>query len=181
MKKLVKEVVIQGGYFCLGLVFFHLLFAFVIRPATVEGSSMYPSLSDGDQLILWQLDQEFDLFDVVVFPVGENYWVKRVIGLPGQQVQISGHDLYIDGELVAQPFLAQGGSLDLSSFTQEDICPINGLTDCPVIPQGFYLVLGDNRNNSSDSRHIGLISKEEIVGRAIMRFYPFNAIRLMNE
>ncbi|MCL1948878.1 MAG: signal peptidase I [Turicibacter sp.] len=170
--------------------------SYIFTPVLVDGQSMYPTLHDGDSVILWELFYEPSLFDIVVFQVTEDtYFVKRVVGVPGQEVAYRNDQLYIDGEPVDQPYLAGAKgqvaaldnrwSPDMGTFTEdfelEDICRFNGFEGCQVIPEGYYLMLGDNRPGSKDSRHIGLINQDQIMGRAIWVQWPMSRFGLIRD
>lgn len=143
---------------------------FIFNTAEVKGSSMRPTLSNGDRLIVWQLFYTPDLFDVVVLEYEDNvHHIKRILGTPGDHVDYVDGQLVINGILVDEPYLYE----DFSSngFVFEQLCQFE---DCNVIPENYFLVLGDNRNNSGDSRRYGLIHRSQIVGRSILRIAPFS-------
>lgn len=172
---------------CIGIVIVLTLviISFVGQRTKVIGSSMETTLQDGDNLIVEKLSYKFHdprRFDIIVFPYfepGEEHviplitipfieknphYIKRVIGLPGEVVQIVGPDIYINGEKLEEDFGAE---------------PIQdaGLAREPItLGEDEFFVLGDNRNHSSDSRawDVGLIKKSEITGRAWVRIFPFS-------
>jgi signal peptidase I len=151
---------------------------------------MYTTLHDGDSVILWMIGYTPSAFDVVVFePEEDMYYVKRIIGLPGQSIKYENDQLYIDGRVFNGSYLEKAkasvasnslmpwdfnSGLFTENFTLQDICDINGFTDCHTIAARYYLTLGDNRPNSRDSRHIGLINEEQILGRGILIQWPIN-------
>ena len=92
--------------------------------------------------------------------------VKRVIGLPGEHIEYKDNKLYVNGSLV----LENNISVETKDFKLEDI-------GYETIPKDMYFVLGDNRTNSSDSREFGLVKKDEIIGKIVMRLYPFSKIK----
>ncbi len=131
-------------------------------PLVVDGISMSPTLKDNDYIILNKLDNSFERFEVVVIHEdfsGEGL-IKRVIGLPGETIRCKNNVVSINGEPLSEDFLNEG------TFT-EDFGPL-------VIADGFYYVLGDNREHSSDSRRYGVIEKKYIEGSVNLRVYPFN-------
>lgn len=147
---------------------------FVAQRTTVDGMSMYGTLNDGDNLIIEKLSYRFgdvDRFDIVVFPyydavAGEDvYYIKRVIGMPGETIQITDGKIFINGEVLEE---SHGYYID-------DI-PMNGYNaeEEIYIGEDEYFVLGDNRNNSTDSRKIGCIKRSDIEGRACFRIFPLN-------
>lgn len=150
----------------LGLTF--LIITYVGQRTQVSGMSMYPTLNDGDNLIVDKISYRFQdpkRYDIIVFPYQykENtYYIKRIIGLPGEKVQIIDGEVYIDGELLGE---------DYGREVMED----PGIAAEPLqLGEDEYFVLGDNRNASSDSRDpsVGVIHREDIVGRAFIRIWP---------
>lgn len=158
--------------FIFALLCLQILYSFVIFP-TVQYSSMVPTLYEGDRIVV-VMDKNLERFDVVVFevdvdildraPISEDksLWVKRVIGLPGDKVEYIDGKLFINNQEVYEPFLYdENGQPYLESY--QTILPddLNGI----VIPQGYYLCLGDNRKYSFDSRDVGLIPESLIIGK----------------
>ncbi|MFI3307897.1 MAG: signal peptidase I [Mycoplasmatota bacterium] len=139
--------------------------SFVVTPVVVKGSSMTETLYDGDVLILNKLNFGYDLFDVVVLEYNNSLLVKRIIGFSGDHVKYVDGDLYINNELVEENFITDV-TLDF------DITQLG----FNVIPDGYYFVMGDNRDNSTDSRTIGFIKEEDILGTVSLRIYPLNEI-----
>lgn len=155
---------------------------FLFSPIIVDGPSMQPTLYDRDQMIVNKFIYKFkdpERFDIIIFHASEQKdFIKRVIGLPGEHVKVIDNVLYVNNEKVDEPFLE--GSLADGFYTNDftlEMLPGNYET----IPEGYILVLGDNRNNSTDSRSIGLIDMNEIVGKATVIYWPFNRIQLMAE
>ncbi|WP_075619391.1 signal peptidase I [Paenisporosarcina indica] len=155
---------------------------FLFAPIVVDGASMNPTLENGDRMIVNKIGYEVgepDRFDIVVFHASEkeNY-IKRVIGLPGDRVDYKDDQLFINGQVQPEPFLDSfkaeitGGKLT-GDFTLEEI------TQMTVIPEGYVFVMGDNRRKSTDSRIIGLISIEEIIGSTSVVFWPPNEMGLV--
>lgn len=166
-----------------------LIFAFIIRkflfsPIIVDGPSMQPTLYDRDQMIVNKFIYhvtEPKRFDVIIFHASEQKdFIKRVIGLPNEHVMVKDNILYIDGEEVEQNFLQQSGEesptypIITNDFTLE-MLPGGYKT----IPEGYVLVLGDNRSNSTDSRALGLISMDEIVGKTSLIYWPLQRIHFL--
>lgn len=153
--------------------------SFLFAPIVVDGSSMMPTLHDQDKMLVNKIDYHLHdpkRFDIIVFHASENKdFIKRIIGLPGEHVEVRDQVLYIDGEKVSEPFLVeeresqQERSSLFENFTLEEL---PGGYD--VIPEDKYLVLGDNRSNSTDSRVIGLISKKQIVGKTNLIIWPID-------
>jgi len=143
---------------------------FVFMSAEVHGRSMHPTLEDGERVILWSLLYSPSHSDIIIMEhtTGENY-VKRVIGIPGDQVVFQNGNLYLNGVLVNEPYILD--ALATGNFTLEEVCQFS---DCDTIPNHYFLVLGDNRGNSEDSRSFGLVHQSQIQGRVIWRFWPFD-------
>ncbi|HNZ86513.1 MAG TPA: signal peptidase I [bacterium] len=150
---------------------------FLIQPFMVDGASMEPNFYNADYLIIDEISYRFKVperGDVVVFKNPENtkeYFIKRVIGLPGETIKIQ------DGKV----FLKNINSGEFEQI-QEDYLPVNlqtiGVGRDIIIPDNHYFVLGDNRSNSRDSRYFGAISEDLITGKVLLRGYPFNRIKL---
>ncbi len=168
-------------YALIALVVAYLIVTFVGQRTVVDGKSMYNTLDDGDNIIVEKLSYTFgepDRFDIVVFPHydytrgGEVYYIKRIIGMPGETIQIEDGLIYILDESGNKTVLDEeyGYYIDGRQMS-------GGIASTPIeIPEGYYFVLGDNRNNSKDSRDssVGLVKQEDIVGKAWLRFYPFS-------
>lgn len=155
----------------------YLIVTFVGQRTVVDGDSMYNTLSDGDNIIVEKLSYLFgdvERFDIVVFPHIDNntgeevYYIKRVIGMPGETIQIADGVVYLIDDAGNKEILKD------SYGYYYDGKPMQGHQAAqPVeIPEGYYFVLGDNRNNSYDSRQIGLVKEEDIIGKAWLRFWP---------
>ena len=147
---------------------------FVAQPFVVEGESMYPTFDTADYLIVDQLTYHFEepkRGDVIVFRYPNDpdvFYIKRIIGLPGETVQITRGDVVItkaDGSQI---------TLDESYIVEED-ATYSGSTN---IGPDQYFVMGDNRPKSSDSRVWGVLPEEDIMGRAFVRLLPPSALDL---
>lgn len=147
-----------------------LLRTFIMTPIQVDGSSMYPTLEDKELLILKKYDHSFERFDIIVFDYNGNRLIKRVIGLPGENVEYKDNKLYIDGKPIKENFQKNSKTDD---FKLEDI-------GFDFIPENSYFVMGDNRENSTDSRIIGLVDKEKIKGSTNLSIFPFDKIGTLN-
>ena len=150
---------------------------FIGQRTRVSGSSMEDTLSNGDNLIVDKLSYRLsdpERFDIIIFPYRfepETYYIKRIIGLPGETVQIDEEgNIFINGELLEEDY-----GLETINDPGMAISPIE-------LGEDEYFVLGDNRNNSSDSRFSGVanVKRETIIGRAFIRIYPFNHIKLLH-
>ena len=163
MKKIIKEII---PYIVI-IVFVVLFRTFIATPIRVDGPSMEDTLKNGDILILNKLDRSFKRFDIVVIYKRDIRLIKRIIGLPGENIEYKDNILYINGEEIEDVSLIRTGD-----FTLDE------LYDIDRIPEGYYFVMGDNRTVSKDSRYydIGLIKKSEISGTTSFRLFPFNKI-----
>ncbi|MGN8645018.1 signal peptidase I [Gracilibacillus sp. HCP3S3_G5_1] len=152
---------------------------FIAVPIIVEGPSMLPSLEDKDRIIVNKASLLFgepDRFDVIVFhATAKKDYIKRVIGLPGDSVVYQDDQLYINGQPVEEPFIHTEIENNQSNYTTNF-----SLQDIPgndeVVPEGHVFVLGDNRPNSTDSRHLGFIPMDQIVGIAAVTYWPIDKI-----
>ena len=148
-----------------------LVITFVGQRTEVEGASMENTLHNGDNLIVDKLSYRFhdpERFDIIVFPFqfqDNTYYIKRIIGLPGETVQIMDDgSIYINGEKLEE------------NYGMEVIKPetIGRAAEPIELGEDEYFVMGDNRNNSSDSRTdmVGNIKRENIIGKAWLRIWP---------
>ena len=149
------------------------VYIFLGRPFTVSGASMYPTLHNGDRMILSKIG-EINRFDIVVLKApDENVeYIKRVIGMPGDTLELKQGVLYINGKKIEQPFInteaLQKQTVFIDDFT------LQSLIGETKIPEGKYFVMGDNRGVSRDSRMIGLIDRKAIEGKAVFTIWPMN-------
>ena len=151
------------------------VYMFLGRPFTVSGASMYPTLHNGDRMILSKIG-DINRFDVVVLKApDENVeYIKRVIGMPGDTVEMKSGVLYINGKKVDQPFINTEALAKQTVFMDE--FTLESLTGESKVPEGKYFVLGDNRGVSKDSRMIGFIDRSAIEGKAVFTIWPFGRI-----
>ena len=160
---IVAFIIVGGVYFFLG------------RPFTVSGASMYPTLHNGDRMVLSKVG-DIHRFDVVILKApDENVeYIKRVIGMPGDTVEMKSGVLYINGKKVDQPFINTEALAKQTVFI--DDFTLESLTGESKVPEGKYFVLGDNRGVSKDSRMIGFIDRSAIEGKAVFTIWPFGRI-----
>ena len=172
-------------YLIIPLICVILIRLFVMTPIVVSGQSMMPTLDNKDKIVINKISPKvvgYDRFDVIVFTskAGPNY-VKRVIGLPGETIEYKNDQLYVNGQLVEEPFLNKSQkSMNEEALTQD--FTLQQLYYLQSIPDNMYFVLGDNRLNSNDSRQpesVGLIHKDDILGKAEFVIYPFNHFHLL--
>ena len=156
-----------------------LVFIYVFSFQQVIGNSMSPVLNDGDVAFLSKITYRISKVkrnDVIALKTNDGkVYVKRVIGLPGESISYMDNILYINNEPFTEEFI--GEEVNTNNFMFEDIC---SKEDCPngVIPDNMYLVLGDNREDSLDSRDpsLGLVPKDNIIGKSLIRIWPLNKI-----
>jgi signal peptidase I len=155
---------------------------FLFTPIVVDGESMMPTLKNGDRMVVNKIGYmvgEPDRYDIVVFhaPEQKNY-IKRVIGLPGDHVEYKNDQLYVNGEAMEEPYLDQYKS-EITEGTLTDDFTLEEITQETEIPKGYIFVMGDNRRYSKDSRHIGLVKIDEVIGNTNIVFWPLNEIGLI--
>lgn len=176
-KRYLKDVVSWILYVAFLVAMVYLVNTFVTQRTMVSGNSMYPYLHDGDQLMMDKISYRFkdpERFDIVVLRVddgtkkGELY-IKRIIGLPGESVQITDGKIYINGEQLEE------------TYGEEEIQNGGRAVEGVTLGEDEYFVLGDNRNNSDDSRYdtVGNLKRERIVGKAFVRLWPFDRIAIL--
>ena len=169
MKHILKEILSISIYLLLVFCAAYFIVTYVGQRTQVSGSSMETTLSDGDHLIVDKISYRFEnpeRFDIIVFPFQydtDTYYIKRIIGMPGETVQIDDSgNIYIDGELLEE------------AYGREVIQNPGRASDPILLGVDEYFVMGDNRNNSSDSRDpsVGNINRKDIIGRAFIRIWP---------
>lgn len=160
----------------LALSIFIIIYLFLIQPHQVKGNSMYPNFHDGEFILTNKISYRLgspQRGDVIIFkaPPGEPCaeieceYIKRIIGLPGDRVKIQNGGVYINGSKLNESYLANGLYVSPGSYLMEN-------TEREV-PENEYLALGDNRSQSRDGREFGPIVKEDIIGKAWIRYWPF--------
>jgi len=164
-------------YAVLIFVCIYILPNFVLQRTIVDGASMENTLHDGEQLYVEKLSYRFDAldrFDIIVFyPYGRadgDYYVKRIIGLPGETIQIIGSDIYINGKILEE------------HYGKDPITDAGRAAEPITLKDDEFFVLGDNRSNSRDSRteEVGNVKKKNIGGHVIFRIKPLSKFGLVN-
>ena len=171
MKNIMKEILSTSIYLLVVLCAAYLIITYVGQRTQVSGSSMETTLSDGDNLLVDKITYRFSepkRFDIIVFPFQydtDTYYIKRIIGMPSETVQIDyDGNIYINGSLLKE------------SYGREVIQNPGRAAEPITLGKDEYFVMGDNRNNISDSRDpsVGNIHRKDIIGRAWVRIWPFS-------
>ncbi len=171
----VREIISTAVYLLAVVAVTFLFVQFVGQRTHVNGDSMNVTLEDGDNLIVDKLSYRFsepERYDIIVFPYQyqeKTYYIKRIIGMPGETVQIIDGMVYIDGEMLDESY-------------GKEVMQYSGVAGDPIeLGNDEYFVLGDNRNNSSDSRDpsVGNIKEDQIIGKAFIRIWPLNKFGIL--
>jgi len=150
-----------------------LIVVFVVQPVKVEGTSMQPRLLDQERIFVNKFIYHFSSIersDIVVFWYPKDptkSFIKRVIGLPGESVEIRSGIVYLNGKPLLEPYVTPE-YFDYASYAPQ------------VVQPGTYYVLGDHRNSSNDSRHWGPVPAENVFGKAVFRYWPVSKLGLIN-
>lgn len=149
---------------------FMIIYLFLFQPHRVDGNSMFPNFHDKELLLTDKITYRHKLpqrGQVIVFhapPPFEDDFIKRIVGLPGEVIMIKEHAVYINNQRLNEYYLPDTILSEQKSFLREGM-PY-------TIPEGYYMVFGDNRNFSSDSREWGPININSIVGKVWIRYWP---------
>jgi signal peptidase I len=155
---------------------------FLFAPIVVDGLSMMPTLHDQNRMIVNKLSYnigEPERFDIVVFHAPEQKdYIKRVIGLPGEHIEYKNDTLYINGEPIEENYLkgAKGEIIDAPLTFDFELEELWGVK---TVPEGHLFVMGDNRRFSKDSRSIGFVSMEEVIGKTSVVYWPASEFRFV--
>lgn len=178
---ILKETLEMGIYFIVIVVIFLFLQHFVGQHIEVNGSSMENTLSHEDHLILEKVSYRFEeptRFDIVVFRPYESqekedtYYIKRVMGMPGERIQVIDGKIYINGEILQEDYGTEAINDFRAGIAKEEI----------LLEKDEYFLIGDNRNNSTDSRDetIGPVKRDTIIGRAWVRIWPISKLEVLD-
>ena len=166
MKEKVIDFIKEISVYIIIVVVIVLLKIYVISPIRVNGTSMDPTLKNGDIMILNKIGYritKIKRFDIVVIKYKDELLIKRVIGLPGEKIKYENNTLYVNDKALDEEF----DKTYTYNFSLKEI----GST---TVPDNSYFVLGDNREVSKDSRSIGFIDREDIVGKSSLTLFPVN-------
>ena len=177
--KFVKNFIVDFlEIFFIGLSVFALAWFFLAEPLKVSGDSMEPVLHDKEQILVEKVSvnvKDLNRGDIVVFASPQKKGmlvIKRIIAISGDTFEINGGEVYLNGTLLKEPYLAP----ETVTEGRDQIAQNTKIS----IPPDFYLLLGDNRKNSTDSRTLGLIPKDSVIGKAVLVYYPMENMRLLN-
>lgn len=154
-----------------------MIYLFIMSPQEINGASMEPNFHNGEYILTNKIVYKIQnptRGDVVIFKSPRNKevdYIKRVIGLPGDTVSLQDNALYVNGKKVEEPYLSPDVIIFGGSYLREG--------QEIAVPEGMYFVAGDNRPHSSDSREFGPIPKEDFIGMAILRYWPFSQFGLI--
>jgi signal peptidase I len=170
-----KELFSWGKAIILAILISIIAKTLLFAPYVVEGASMEPTLHNHERIVVskFTLTEKFNRGDIVIINGNKEYYVKRIIGLPGDKILIKNDKLFINGELHKEPYLAENRkkAKEMDMLLTGDFGPI-------IVPKDKYFVMGDNRLVSMDSRNgLGLFQKDGLVGESKFVFFPFNDFR----
>lgn len=151
-----------------------------LQPFMVDGHSMDYTLADRERLFMWKLG-EVDRFDVVIIKAPNNpkkMYVKRVIGLPGDTIEMKNDQLNLNGKTLEEPYLKAKQDEFNGNFT--DDFTLEQITGSTTVPEGKIFVMGDNRQNSLDGRSFGFVDVDSVVGEANIVYWPINKMGLLD-
>ena len=174
-KKKLMDFISTSVYFLVIMILAFLIIKYVGQRTEVVGRSMEPTLENADNLIVDKISYRFknpERYDIIVFPYRDSsglYYIKRIIGLPNERVYINERgDVFVNEVKLEEEYIKEKA---LNA----------GLAAVPIqLGEDEYFVLGDNRNNSTDSRspEVGVVKKDEIIGRAVLRIWPLNKLEI---
>lgn len=161
----------------ISIIIFVSVCSFFLSIKTVEDNSMLPMIKNNRRVLVLKESKEIRRFDIVAFKNGSVLEFRRVIGLPGETIRFTEDNLYVDDQLTEEKFIFpkldeynKKGEVFTQSMQEENGFQVNN------IPEKYYLLLGDNRPNSTDSRHYGLVEKDKIKGKVTYLLHPLEKI-----
>lgn len=171
-ENLKKETISWVLTLLVAFIIFFVCRQFLFAPVKVEGKSMVPTFENNNRIMISKITK-ISHFDMIVFhsPVAGSDYIKRVIGVPGDTIEIRNDVLYVNGKKYKEPYL---------EANKKKVMPGQNLTGNlkVTVPAGSLYVMGDNRQYSSDSRDFGFVPKKDVVGEVVFRFYPLNEISI---
>lgn len=182
MKKNITEWLVS---IIVGIAIAWIVTTFMFTSYTVKGSSMAPTFQEDDKLIINKMSKSLNTVkrgDVIIFHATKNSdYIKRLIGKPGDTVESKKDKLYINGKYIKEPYLKLNKQNKMTKYLTKDfdVADTKYSDGKKVIPKGKYLVLGDNRFISNDSRRtLGLLSTDKVVGKVALRWLPLSNLKL---
>ncbi|CRK80506.1 signal peptidase I [Neobacillus massiliamazoniensis] len=149
---------------------------FLFAPIVVDGLSMMPTLKNQDRMIVNKLSYEIgkpQRFDIIVFHAPENKdYIKRVIGLPGDKIEYKNDTLYVNGKAYKEPYLDEYKKQVTDGPLTDPFTLDETAVGQKTVPKGELFVMGDNRRFSKDSRHIGAVPMNKVIGKATVVYWP---------
>lgn len=181
MKKNITEWLVS---IIVGIAIAWIVTTFMFTSYTVKGSSMAPTFQEDDKLIINKMSKSLNTIkrgDVIIFHATKNSdYIKRLIGKPGDTVESKKDKLYINGKYIKEPYLKLNKQNKMTKYLTKDfdVADTKYSDGKKVIPKGKYLVLGDNRFISNDSRRtLGLLSTDKVVGKVALRWLPLSNLK----
>lgn len=176
---MVKQLLELGKTLVVAVIIAALIIVFIFETVSVDGTSMYSTLHNNDRLIVEKVSYYFrkpKQGDIIVFKYPSDVkkkFIKRVIAVSGDKVKISNDEVYVNDKKLNEPYayFMKTDNEDIEDYRIHSL-------DETVVPKGTVFVLGDNRYNSLDSRfeEVGFVDTKLIIGRAVLRIYPFNKL-----
>lgn len=179
-KRAIRDMILDYVPYLIIIAFIIIIRMYIAEPVRVNGSSMDPTLKDGDIMLLYKLKKRtkgVNRFDIVVVKADNTKIIKRVIGLPGETIKyeiitdennMKSGVLYVDGKRIQEDFITEEAKLS-TCYGEYNICE-----EAYTIPANHYFVMGDNRLNSKDSRFIGAVSDDIVSGTTEVIIFPFS-------
>ena len=156
---------------------FVVVYLFLVQPHEIKGSSMEPNFQNDEYILTDKISfkmREPKRGEVIIFKAPKNPdvdYIKRVIALPGERVKVQNGAVYVNGNKLNEPYLNDTTNIFPGQFMQEGV----EIT----VPESYVFALGDNRQHSSDSREFGPVKEDQIIGRALLRYWPINKVGII--
>jgi signal peptidase I len=176
-KTAIKVILDFVEFLVIGLAVLFFVYVFAGQPLRVTGDSMYPNYFDGEQIIAEKISVrtgDIQRGEIIIFKHPEEpskLLIKRTIALPGETIMIAEGNIYINGTKLNEKYLTHNLRTEQGKRFNEGVEY--------EIPEGFYVFMGDNRANSTDSRDWGPISRDSVIGKAFLVYYPLDNIKLI--